>query len=102
MADARDQPELHSLVTARFERSIAVPAAFFQAEADRIAECCWAMARRFHAGGRRLAFGNGAWSTEAGMLPSGLATVGARWGVRQTGLTRASGWDIRAACYEVV
>lgn len=44
---------------------MAIPAAFFQAEADRIAECCWAMARRFHQGGRLLAFGNGAWATDA-------------------------------------
>lgn len=65
VADARVLPELHSLVAARFERSMAAPAAFFQAEADRIAECCWAMARRFHQGGRLLAFGNGAWATDA-------------------------------------
>src|SRR5436305_1388921 len=59
------QPSLKGLVAARFERSIAVPEAFFAAEAARIAEACWAMARRFHQGGRLLAFGNGAWATDA-------------------------------------
>lgn len=49
----------------RFERSVTVPAAFFEAEADRIAQCCLAMARRFHQGGRLLAFGNGSWATDA-------------------------------------
>ncbi|MCZ7573967.1 MAG: SIS domain-containing protein [Ardenticatenaceae bacterium] len=53
------------LVTARFERSVAVPEAFFAEQAGRIAEACWAMARRFHQGGRLLAFGNGAWATDA-------------------------------------
>src|SRR5207247_10279368 len=33
--------------------------------AGRIAEACWSMARRFHQGGRLLAFGNGAWATDA-------------------------------------
>src|SRR5579859_4930086 len=42
-----------------------VPEAFFSTEAGRIAEACWAMARRFHRGGRLLAFGNGAWATDA-------------------------------------
>jgi D-sedoheptulose 7-phosphate isomerase len=53
------------MVAARFAQSTSVPAAFFAAEAGRIAEACWAMARRFHAGGRLLAFGNGAWATDA-------------------------------------
>ncbi|HWQ11714.1 MAG TPA: SIS domain-containing protein [Roseiflexaceae bacterium] len=57
--------ELRELVRMRFEHSMAVPEAFFAAEATRIAEACWAMARRFHAGGRLLAFGNGAWATDA-------------------------------------
>jgi D-sedoheptulose 7-phosphate isomerase len=56
---------LRSLVTARFEQSMTVPDAFFAAEAGRIAEACWAMARRFHQGGRLLAFGNGACATDA-------------------------------------
>src|SRR3989440_3162852 len=59
------QPSLKGLVAARFERSMAVPEVFFAAEAARIAEACWAMARRFHQGGRLLAFGNGAWATDA-------------------------------------
>ena len=56
---------LHALVTARFAQSMSVPETFFNAEAGRIAEACWAMARRFHQGGRLLAFGNGAWATDA-------------------------------------
>src|SRR5919198_709584 len=59
------QVDLRALVQTRFEQSMAVPEAFFAAEAGRIAEACWAMARRFHAGGRLLAFGNGAWATDA-------------------------------------
>src|SRR5690242_10043148 len=59
------QHDLHRLVAARFERSMAVPETFFAAEAERIAGACWAMARRFHQGGRLLAFGNGAWATDA-------------------------------------
>ena len=65
MTAEREQPDLAALVTARFERSMTVPEAFFAAEAGRIAEACWAMARRFHQGGRLLAFGNGAWATDA-------------------------------------
>ncbi len=59
------EPDLQALVAARFEQSMSVPEAFFTAEAGRIAETCWAMARRFHQGGRLLAFGNGAWATDA-------------------------------------
>jgi D-sedoheptulose 7-phosphate isomerase len=57
--------DLQALVTARFERGNAVAEAFFANEAARIAEACWAMARRFHDGGRLLAFGNGAAATDA-------------------------------------
>ncbi len=60
-----EQPDLMALVAARFEQSTSVPEAFFTVEAGRIAEACWAMARRFHQGGRLLAFGNGAWATDA-------------------------------------
>jgi D-sedoheptulose 7-phosphate isomerase len=60
-----NQLDLHALVARRFERSIAVPEAFFAAEAGHIADACWAMARRFHQGGRLLAFGNGASATDA-------------------------------------
>src|SRR2546423_141594 len=65
MATEREQAELKAIVTARFEQSMSVPEIFFEAEAGRVAEACWAMARRFHQGGRLLAFGNGAWATDA-------------------------------------
>ncbi|MBA2680699.1 MAG: SIS domain-containing protein [Ktedonobacteraceae bacterium] len=42
-----------------------VPEKFFAAEEERIAHACWEMARRFHQGGRLLAFGNGASATDA-------------------------------------
>lgn len=38
---------------------------FFEAEAPRLAEACHEMSRRFMAGGRLLAFGNGAAATDA-------------------------------------
>src|SRR5438045_6010547 len=57
--------DLEALVTSRFEQSMTVPETFFGTEAGRIAEACRAMARRFHQGGRLLAFGNGAWATDA-------------------------------------
>lgn len=57
--------DLHALVAARFAQSASVPDRFFAAEAGRVAEACWAMARRFHGGGRLIAFGNGAWATDA-------------------------------------
>src|SRR5256885_12329663 len=60
-----EQLDLAALVTARFEQSMTVPVTFFDRESERIAEACWAMARRFHKGGRLLAFGNGAWATDA-------------------------------------
>jgi D-sedoheptulose 7-phosphate isomerase len=39
---------------------------FFEAEAPRLAEACHEMSRRFLAGGRLLAFGNGSAATDAG------------------------------------
>src|ERR1051326_8422700 len=39
--------------------------AFFRAEATRLAEACREMAQRFQAGGRLLAFGEGAAATDA-------------------------------------
>ena len=39
--------------------------AFFKAEASRLAEACYEMSRRFLAGGRLLAFGNGSAATDA-------------------------------------
>ena len=65
VADHRSDVDLRKLVAARFEQSMSVPEAFFAAEEERIAQACWAMARRFHAGGRLLAFGNGASATDA-------------------------------------
>src|SRR5215831_3659425 len=62
---ASEQNHLAARVAARFQQSMIVPEAFFSAEAGRIAEACWAMARRFHQGGRLLAFGNGAGATDA-------------------------------------
>lgn len=55
----------HALVAARFERSTTIPEAFFSADADCIAQACLAMAGRFHRGGRLIAFGNGAWASDA-------------------------------------
>src|SRR5207244_7074585 len=63
--EGKGQLDLHALVVARFEQSMSVPETFFTNETGRIAEACWAMARRFHQGGRLLAFGNGAWATDA-------------------------------------
>src|SRR5712691_3923529 len=65
MAAEMGQSDLMKLVTARFEQSMKIPEAFFITEAGRIAEACWAMARRFHQRGRLLAFGNGAGATDA-------------------------------------
>ncbi len=64
MQNTSDQ-DLWAVVSARFEQSMSVPEAFFAAQAAKIAQACWAMARRFHQGGRLLAFGNGAWATDA-------------------------------------
>src|SRR5579863_3433257 len=63
--EGKEQQQLLELVTARFQQSMSVPEAFFASEAAQIAEACLAMARRFHQGGRLLAFGNGAWATDA-------------------------------------
>ena len=60
-----EQLAMAALIEAHFAQSTSVPETFFAAEAERIAETCWAMARRFHQGGRLLAFGNGAWATDA-------------------------------------
>ncbi len=63
--ESKELRELQAVVEARFAQSMSVPEVFFTSEAGRIAEACWAMARRFHQGGRLLAFGNGAWATDA-------------------------------------
>src|SRR5215831_3705026 len=57
--------DLETIVARRFEQSMTVPKTFFENEAVRIAEACWAMARRFSRGGRLIAFGNGAQATDA-------------------------------------
>ena len=57
--------DLSAVVSARFAQSMTIPRTFFEAESERIAEACWAMGRRFHQGGRLLAFGNGASATDA-------------------------------------
>ncbi len=57
--------DLEEVVARRFEQSMTVPATFFENESGRIAEACWAMARRFSQGGRLIAFGNGAQATDA-------------------------------------
>jgi len=56
---------LETLLSARFEQSMRIPEIFFAQENEQIAQACWAMAKRFHNGGRLLAFGNGAWATDA-------------------------------------
>ncbi|HYX49251.1 MAG TPA: hypothetical protein VE843_05885, partial [Ktedonobacteraceae bacterium] len=58
--DRPDTPDLEALVARRFEQSMTIPETFFENEAGRIADACWAMARRFSQGGRLIAFGNGA------------------------------------------
>src|SRR6266581_2954546 len=63
--EGKELPDLQAVVEARFAQSMSVPEIFFTREAARIAEACWAMARRFHEGGRLLTFGNGAWATDA-------------------------------------
>src|SRR2546425_1819648 len=63
--EGKELPDLQAVVEARFAQSMSVPEIFFTHEAARIAEACWAIARRFHQGGRLLAFGNGAWATDA-------------------------------------
>lgn len=65
MMPEAERPDPQALVMAHFERSNRAAEVFFAAEAARIAEACWAMARRFHQGGRILAFGNGAAATDA-------------------------------------
>src|SRR5437868_12112298 len=65
MKQAISDEQIRALVRKRFEQSISIPEAFFAAESGNIAEACWAMARRFHQQGRLLAFGTGAWATDA-------------------------------------
>src|SRR3954463_8087936 len=60
-----EQIDLHTVVSTRLAKSTSIPETFFAAEAEQIAQACWAMARRFHRGGRLLAFGTGASATDA-------------------------------------
>ena len=64
-SDRPDILDLEELVARRFEQSMTVPETFFENEAGRIADACWAIARRFSQGGRLIAFGNGAQATDA-------------------------------------
>ncbi|GER91123.1 phosphoheptose isomerase [Dictyobacter vulcani] len=57
--------DLPAILGARLAQSTTIPETFFTAQAGQIAEACWSMARRFHQGGRLLAFGNGSWATDA-------------------------------------
>jgi D-sedoheptulose 7-phosphate isomerase len=65
VAEDIQTPDLYALVAARFAQSMTTPQTFFETAAEQIAAACWAMARRFHQGGRLLAFGNGASATDA-------------------------------------
>lgn len=57
--------DLEQMVDRHFALSTSLPTAFFAQEAERIAQACWAMARRFYRGGRILAFGDGSCATDA-------------------------------------
>lgn len=52
-----DDAELRSVAEAHFSRTTEVSDRFFAERADEISRACRAMARRFHRGGRLLAFG---------------------------------------------
>lgn len=57
--------DLYEVGQERFQKSIDLPLAFFEAEAEQVAHACLAMARRFHQNGRLLAFGAGNCITDA-------------------------------------
>lgn len=57
--------EAEALVEQCFQQSMEVPTQFFEANADEVSRVCHAMAQRFHRGGRLIAFGNGAFATDA-------------------------------------
>ncbi|HEX2164056.1 MAG TPA: SIS domain-containing protein [Thermoanaerobaculia bacterium] len=57
--------ELAALGAARFERTRRALEAAFDTQADRLPGACRAMAARFHAGGRLLAWGDGAAASDA-------------------------------------
>ncbi len=57
--------DLRAVIIQHFEQNITVPEVFFQAEAERIAQACLAMARRFQRGGRLLSMGEGPSASDA-------------------------------------
>lgn len=59
------EQSLTTVVDKRFQKSMDVPAQFFDANAGAIAEACLDMARCFHHGGRLLVFGAGGCATDA-------------------------------------
>lgn len=65
MTKSGQSSKLYRVGTARFEASAALAERFFEAEAGRVASACLAIARRFLAGGRLLAFGAGRALTDA-------------------------------------
>ncbi len=56
---------LRTSIVRKCRESMATKEHFFEAEADRIVECCAAMARAFDAGGRLFVMGNGGSSCDA-------------------------------------
>lgn len=62
-AGSRDR--LRLAAQRRYSLGAEVATAFFEAEADLIADACLEMARRFRRGGRLLAFGEGAAASDA-------------------------------------
>jgi D-sedoheptulose 7-phosphate isomerase len=61
----KDEQVMLRLVDEHFAASMTTAETFFAAQADRISDACWAMARRFHEGGKLIAFGNGASASDA-------------------------------------
>ena len=57
--------DLHAKILRKCRESMATKEQFFTENADRIAECCAAMARAFDAGGRLFVMGNGGSSCDA-------------------------------------
>jgi D-sedoheptulose 7-phosphate isomerase len=53
------------IAIAQFRQSSETPTLFFDANADSVSQACFAMAKRFHRGGRLLVFGNGPLATDA-------------------------------------
>jgi D-sedoheptulose 7-phosphate isomerase len=62
---AVDTSELRSKILRKCHESMATKEQFFTEQADRIAECCQAMAQAFDKGGRLFVMGNGGSSCDA-------------------------------------